>query len=504
MPTAGLRNVLGRLRTAASLQEAPALTDGELLERYVAGGDAVAFEALVRRHRPMVLAVCRRLLTDPCDAEDAFQATFLVLVRKAPSVVPREKVANWLYGVACHAAQKARTATARRRSHERQVRTLPEPATVADGLWHDLAPLLDQELSRLPEKYRVPLVLCDLEGRTRTEVARHLAWPEGTVAGRLARGRALLARRLARHGLPLSGGVLAALLAQNAASACVPVALVQSTVKAASLLAAGSVATAGMISAKVAGLAEGVVKAMFLSKLKTAMVVVLLVSAIAALGYGGLVAGQPDGKAEGTEDPAATAEERPQGSGGPGNDNPPVVRQKVDPRIQKRIEEPQKALPEPEAAATGAARSAELMLGQKVEGEIDGKSNVGGGGEGHLHGHSLAVPITLKAGSNVSASVTVVGRLRTVGLMLKDPTGKILGSSKMEPRTARISVEEVNANGRYTIEVYSDLIGPYTLWATDTTDELDRKMLGEKINHLEKELAELRKKLKAMENKKPQ
>src|ERR1051326_5339246 len=111
MPTAGLRNLANRLRTAASLQEALGLSDGELLTRYVAAGDGVAFEALVRRHGPMVLAVCRRLLSDFHDAEDAFQATFLVLVRKAPSVVPREKVAGWLYGVACHAAQKLRTAT---------------------------------------------------------------------------------------------------------------------------------------------------------------------------------------------------------------------------------------------------------------------------------------------------------------------------------------------------------------------------------------------------------
>jgi RNA polymerase sigma factor (sigma-70 family) len=279
MPTAGLRNVVTHLRTAASLKDALALPDGELLERYVAAGDGVAFEALVRRHGPMVLSVCRRLLANPCDAEDAFQATFLVLVRKAPSVVPREKVASWLYGVACHAAQKVRTATFRRRCHERQVRALPEPATVADELWHDLAPLLDQELSRLPEKYRLPLVLCDLEGRTRTEAARHLAWPEGTVAGRLARGRALLARRLARHGPPVSAGVLAALLAQNAASACVPVALVISTSKA---------AAAEAVPERVAVLISGVLRAMFLSKLKAGMTAVLL--AVAVLGFAGLLA----------------------------------------------------------------------------------------------------------------------------------------------------------------------------------------------------------------------
>jgi RNA polymerase sigma factor (sigma-70 family) len=279
MPTAGLRNVVNRLRTAASLQEALDLTDAELLDRYVAGRDGVAFEALVRRHGPMVLGVCRRLLTDPCDAEDAFQATFLVLVRKAPSVVPREKVPNWLYGVACHAAQKVRTAAARRRSRERQVRTLPEPATVAEGLWHDLAPLLDEELSRLPEKYRLPLILCGLEGRTRTEAARHLAWPEGTVAGRLARGRKLLARRLALHGLPLSGGMLAALLTRNAASAGVPLGLVVST---------GKAAASGVVPDRIAVLITGVLQAMFMGKVKVVATAVLL--AAVALGFAGVLA----------------------------------------------------------------------------------------------------------------------------------------------------------------------------------------------------------------------
>src|SRR5437764_4066154 len=144
MPTAAIRNVFDRLRIADALPEALGQGDGQLLERYVAVRDEVAFEALVRRHGPMILGVCRRLLPNACDAEDAFQATFLVLVRKAPSVLPREKVAGWLYGVAYLAAQKARRTTVRRSFREKQVRTLPEPATVADGLWHDLAPLLDQ------------------------------------------------------------------------------------------------------------------------------------------------------------------------------------------------------------------------------------------------------------------------------------------------------------------------------------------------------------------------
>ena len=155
-----------------------------------ASKDEAAFEALVRRHGPMVLGVCRRVLRNHHDAEDAFQATFLVLVRKAASIVPREMVANWLYGVAYRTALKARSMIARQRVRERQVTEMPEPeAAEPDDCWRDLQPLLDQELSRLPDKYRVPIVLCDLEGKTGKEAARQLGWPEGTVASRLARGR---------------------------------------------------------------------------------------------------------------------------------------------------------------------------------------------------------------------------------------------------------------------------------------------------------------------------
>src|SRR5207245_5250226 len=171
------------------------------------------------------------------DAEDAFQAAFLVLIRKAGTIMPRERLASWLYGTTYLAALKARALAARRRAREKQVRDLPEPATVAEGIWHDLQPLLDRELNRLGDRYRLPLVLCDLEGRTRKEAAEQLGWPEGTVAGRLARGRALLAKRLTRLGLPASAGTLAVMLPQHAA-ATVPAALVTSMARAAELAAA--------------------------------------------------------------------------------------------------------------------------------------------------------------------------------------------------------------------------------------------------------------------------
>jgi RNA polymerase sigma-70 factor (ECF subfamily) len=170
----------------------------------------------------MVFGVCRRLLHHHHDAEDAFQAVFLVLARRAASVVPREMVANWLHGVAQRTARKANAMHARRRQREKQVETMPEAAAGASHAWDRLARLIDDELSHLPEKYRVPVILCDLEGKSIKEATRQLGWVQGTLAGRLARGRAMLAKRLNRQGLLLSGGCLALLLEQSAASAALP------------------------------------------------------------------------------------------------------------------------------------------------------------------------------------------------------------------------------------------------------------------------------------------
>src|SRR5262249_17955767 len=159
---------------------------GQLLDSYIRTREEAAFAALVHRHAPMVWGVCRRVLHRHQDAEDAFQATFLVLVRKAASIVPRGLVANWLYGVAHQTAWKARATNARRQTREKQVTAMPEPTVEQPDLWNDLRPLLDQELNRLPDKYRAVIVLCDLEGKTRKEAARHFHVPEGTVASRLA------------------------------------------------------------------------------------------------------------------------------------------------------------------------------------------------------------------------------------------------------------------------------------------------------------------------------
>ena len=209
----------------------------------------------------MVLGVCRRVLGDTPDVEDAFQATFLVLVRKARSIVPRHRVGNWLYGVAHRTATNAKTMTARRRAKERA--TL-KPETQADDPASDLWPVLDQELSLLPEKYRAPVVLCDLEGRTQKKAAHQLGCPEGTVSTRLRAARSMLAKALTRRGVSLSGAAPAAPLARGVVSAGVPPGVMSSTMRFATLIAAGR----AEVSAGVFVLTEGVLKTMLISKLE--------------------------------------------------------------------------------------------------------------------------------------------------------------------------------------------------------------------------------------------
>ncbi len=281
--------VVQHLRRALLLRDGTGLTDGHLLGCFIERRDEAAFAALVNRHGPMVWGVCRRLLNHH-DAEDAFQATFLVLFRKAAVIRPREMVANWLYGVAHQAALKARRTLARRGAREKPVSDMPEPAA-SQELWDDLKPLLDRELSRLPDKHRAVIVLCDLEGKTRKEVARQLGLPEGTVASRLTRARTMLARRLAQRGVTLSGGVLAAVLTQNAAG--VPASVVSSTIR-----AAGQVAVTGTVTA----LTEGVLKAMLWTKLKGVIAAVLMLALV------GLGAGVLAWQSQGSEHPAKKRE----------------------------------------------------------------------------------------------------------------------------------------------------------------------------------------------------
>jgi RNA polymerase sigma factor (sigma-70 family) len=275
MQDGGIRAALRHLRTLAAVRAAATVSDGELIGRFAERHDEAAFTTLVERHGPMVLGVCRRVLGDAHDAEDACQATFLVLVRKAASVRRRGSAASWLYGVAARTARKLR-ASRTRQDRRDGCRAEAVPDTVADDLsWGEARAVLDEELLRLPEKYRAPLVLCYLEGLTRDEAARRLGLSLTRLRGRLDYGRGLLRARLTRRGLTLPAALLAGLLVREA-SASVPALRVVSTVKAAALTAAGRALPTGLVPARVLTLTEGTVRTMSLTNLKTTFATLLL------------------------------------------------------------------------------------------------------------------------------------------------------------------------------------------------------------------------------------
>jgi RNA polymerase sigma factor (sigma-70 family) len=255
-----------------SQQNPAGLSDGQLLDRVVSARDEAAFECLVWRHGPMVLGVCRRLLRNPADADDAFQATFLVLFRKAAVVRPRERVGAWLHGVAVRAATKLYIANARRVTRE-QSAARPEVAPQPVEPDPELSAALDRELARLPERYRVPLVLCDLQGQSIKETAERLGWRQGTLASRLARGRALLARRVRATGLASLGAVAFA-------SETVSAARVRDV-----LLAVAATRSAGPQSAAHA-VAASVLQSLWVAKMKS-LVAVVAAAAVVALGAWG-------------------------------------------------------------------------------------------------------------------------------------------------------------------------------------------------------------------------
>jgi RNA polymerase sigma factor (sigma-70 family) len=280
MPIGQMSKIFQQLPKLKLEEDVP---DAQLLLCFVDRRESTALEILVRRYAPMVWGVCSRILSNHHDIEDAFQATFLVLVRKASSIVPREMVGNWLYGVARQTALKARTTGAIRMKRECQVTTMPETSMRERVIWWDVQPMLDQELSQLPDKYRMAILLCDLEGKTRKEAARQIGCPEGTIATWLARGRLLLAKRLARHGLAVSDSSLATALSRHA-RVYVPALVVSSTIRAARLFAADQTIAATMVSIRVAALTEGVPQAMLLSNLKVVTVLLLVMGIVAGLG----------------------------------------------------------------------------------------------------------------------------------------------------------------------------------------------------------------------------
>ncbi len=301
MATAQLGTVLRHIRGLAADPRINERTDGALLRTFLSGNDPSAFEALLRRHGPMVLRVCRRALGNAHDAEDAFQATFLVLAQKARSIRKREALASWLHGVAYRMATDARRAAARRHRHESRANPTPPRDPALSAAWQELQALLDEEIAALPETLRAPFVACCLENQSCAAAAQQLGLEEAAVWKRLSRARKRLQGRLARRGVALTA-MLAAVAVGAAGAAAVPRPLAATILKAAARVGAGQALTGGTVSAKVLALVEGMNRTMFLNKCNTA-ILLLTCTAIVGAGLGmAVVRG-----AAGAEPPAGRA-----------------------------------------------------------------------------------------------------------------------------------------------------------------------------------------------------
>ena len=306
-------DAFSQMRTLFNVGAIGALSDGQLLERFATGvGEPreLAFAALVERHGPLVLRVCRSVLHDAEAAEDAFQATFLALARKAGSLWAQDSLAPWLHQAAYRAAIHDRSATIRRRSHEHRAAAL-KPGAVApphNGKDHDLETIIHEEIDRLPGRFRVAVVLCDLEGRTHEQAASHLGCAVGTVKSRLARGRKRLRGRLERRGVA-PAAALAVASASDATRAAVPIGLAESTVVYA--------ATASAVPTSVAVITEGALRSMFLSKVKLVTTAAVVVAALVAgaLAFAQSRNGKPKdgtGKSQRVGSPSSTDQKRPE------------------------------------------------------------------------------------------------------------------------------------------------------------------------------------------------
>jgi RNA polymerase sigma factor (sigma-70 family) len=338
MASGRLPTVIQYLRRLGSSQASGGLSDAQLLDRFLTQRDEAACEVLVWRHAPLVWSVCRRVLRHEQDAEDAFQATFLTFVRKAGSLGKREAVGSWLYKVAYRVALEARARAVKRAAHEQQGVDWLSAEPSHDLLWRDVRPVLDEEVNQLPSKYRIPFVLCYLEGKTNQEAAQELGCPVGTILSRLAWARERLRQRLTRRGLTLSAGMLAALLASNGASASVSVVMVGSTVQAALLFGANQTMAAGVISAKVTALTEGVLRTMFLTKLKIATALLL---AVGVIGTGAGIIGHPALAARPSQ---AKKDEPTKGAGEQKNENAKAERGSHESGVIKKVDPTRKKI----------------------------------------------------------------------------------------------------------------------------------------------------------------
>ena len=280
-----LRSAVQQYRSASLSRDGVRWTDGQLLESFILRREEAAFEALLQLHGAMVFAVCRRILGNHHDAEDAFQATFLVLARSAPSIIKRNSIASWLYGVANRVSLKAKESRHSRRLREESAAQSSDTSPAHQDGANDTNSILDEELSKLPAGYRDVLILCELEGKTYKEAAQRLNLTERAISMRLLRARNLLAKRLTRRGVIMSVGALSVFLTENVASASFPTALATSTCQAANSLIAGSACT---VSPNVTNLIEGVLRTMFMTKVKIGITFAALLTTI-GFGVGSLL-----------------------------------------------------------------------------------------------------------------------------------------------------------------------------------------------------------------------
>ncbi|CAN5482460.1 hypothetical protein BH10PLA2_BH10PLA2_27600 [soil metagenome] len=277
MTTRGMQQALTWARATVLDREAATMTDAQLLNAFLTSRAEAAFEAILRRHGPMIFGVCKRFLPNQHDAEDAFQAVFIVFARRAGSIRPQSQLANWLYGVALKTAKKTRAYLGKKRQRERSVAVVPDIAEPHNETWTEFWSLLDQELAGLPSIYRGPIILCDLEGKSRRQAAHALGILEGTLSGRLARARKQLAARLRRRGMSLSGAALAAALVGGGASAALPPELAATTTSSIFALT-GTTAVAG-VALGITSISQGVIRSMIIAKVwqSSALLAVALV-----------------------------------------------------------------------------------------------------------------------------------------------------------------------------------------------------------------------------------
>jgi RNA polymerase sigma factor (sigma-70 family) len=307
MATAQVDTLLRHIHKLAANRPKQQWSDRQLLDDFSARREEGAFAALVARHGPMVLRVCRRVLHHEQDAEDAFQATFLVLARNTESIRKREAVADWLHGVAYRTAMKAKRSAARRRAHEARLRDRRTDFKSVPPTWDDVQAVLDEEIQRLREPFRTAFVLCVLESKSGPEAAAELGCKEGTVSSRLVRARRLLQQRLARRGIKLAALLAALSISDSAVQAGVPASLAHVTLRSGLLVAAGSSAAA-VIPSHVAALAAGVTRAMFLTRAKIAVIALFALGLFAA--SAGVLAHQSQDPKK--EPPLAAKDAKPQ------------------------------------------------------------------------------------------------------------------------------------------------------------------------------------------------